>query len=177
MRNTFGLIAMGAIVALLEGCASVPGNFNGLGKDPMGTLVVYRTDGKKITSEQYQAVVEVAQEMQTQLEPQLSPTFESASFSGLLYGIAGASGGIIDGGITAGVTGTASLLGGVVNGLQNVSFAKVWIIAASTENAIRDKEAAGEEIFRRIHVEAAFVRSKNSTEFPSPNLLRHTLQR
>ena len=170
MKNLL-LIAILATLTL-GGCQTMPGVLNGIGEDPMSMLIVYRTDRQPITQGQYEAVVAIAQEASAQVGLQLSSPLEASLSSGLPYGASGAAGGIIDGGISAGVAGTAGFLGGMVSGLQTASYANVWLVADLTEVTLRDTEAAGDERFHRLHVSAAFTRTKNTVAEPAHGLVR-----
>lgn len=168
MLSAFVIVAS---VAMLSGCSTMPGTFNGLGEDPMSMLVVYRTDKKPITKEQYVSVVAVAQEASNQVGLQLSSSLEAAISSGFPFGIAGAGGGALEGGLAAGAAGTAGFLGGVVSGLQNASYANVWLVADITEVTLRDREASGEKMLKGLHVSAAFIRTGNTVAEPARGVL------
>ena len=171
MTRMLYVFAIVASVAMLGGCSTMPGTFNGLGDDPMSMLIVYRTDKQPITREQYEAVVEIAKEASVKIGLQLSSSLEAAVSSGLPFGAAGAAGGIIEGGLTAGAAGTAALLGGVVSGLQNASYANVWGVADLVEITLRDMEAAGDKKLHRLHVSAAFIRTGNTVAEPARGVL------
>ncbi len=155
---------------MLGGCSTVPGVFNGLGSDPMSMLIVYRTDKQPITQKQYTSVVEIAQEASKQVGLQLSSAAEAAASSGVMYGAAGAAGGAIENALTAGITSTVTVLGGLVNGLETASYANAWLVADLTETTLRDRERDGED-FRRLHVSAAFTRTKNTAAIPARGIM------
>lgn len=172
MKNTFLLAAILATSSLLGGCGSVPGVFNGLGGDPMSKLIVYRTDGKPLSIEQYRAVVEVVRYVQAQLDLQLTSRSESALSSALPFGTTGVVGGAIEGGvIPMSAGGATGFLGGAFGGLLTDSYARVWAIGGPTEYTLRDREARGEKVFESVHVEAAFIRSRNTSAAPAPGLV------
>lgn len=171
MTHNLLLIAILATLAL-GGCTTMPGVYNGVGEDPMGKLVVYRTDGNTLKTEQYRAVVEVVQYVQAQIDLQLTSRFESALSSALPFGATGVVGGAIEGGIIPMSAGGATgFLGGAFGGLLTDSYARVWAIAGPTEYTLRDREARGEKIFESVHVEAAFIRSRNTITAPAPGLV------
>ena len=174
------LIAILASITLLGACSTVPGPFNGLGNDEMSMLIIYRTDSRPLTKAEYDAVGVEAKKMGIRIGWQLSSAFEAGASSGGAYGVAGAAGGATQGhfyegamvGAAAGYTGAVYGLGGVVNGVMNASYANVYAVAQATETALRDEERDGKKEFRRIHVVAAFVRSKNAEGSPAPELAK-----
>ncbi len=180
MKRIVRLIAILASVAVLGGCASAPGPFVGLGNDVMSMLIIYRTDSQPLTKAQYDKVGVVAKRMGIQIGWQLSSPFEAAATSGGAYAAAGALGGATQGhfypgamvGAAAGYTAAVYGLGGVVNGLVTASYANVHAVALATEMALRDDERDGVNEFRRIHVVGAFVRSRNNTGNPAPELAK-----
>lgn len=157
---------------MLGGCTTMPGVFNGLGKDPMSKLIVYRTDGNMITEEQYEDVVLIARRASMQVGLQLSSATEAAASAAFPYGFAGAVGGIIESGVTAGIAGTAGFLGGLVNGWQTASYANVWLVADITEVTIRDLENAGDKRYHRLHVSAAFTGTGNTVNAPARGVIQ-----
>ncbi len=181
LLNTLALLLVILAVIASVGCSTVGGPFNGLGGDEMTMLVIYRTDDKPLTKEQYDAVGIVAKKMGVQIGWQLSSSFESAAMSGLAYGAAGTIGGATQGlfydGVlvpaAAGFTGAVYGLGGAVNGLVTASYANVYAVAAATEVAMRDEERyspRNAKNFERVHVVAAFIRSRNNAGAPAPGL-------
>ena len=160
------------LVALfLGGCTTLPGPFNGNGKDPMNVLSVYRGDGQKHTDEQYALIVKVAQEASIVVGSQLSSSAEAAAASGIAFGTAGL-GGFFDGNISAAVGVFAASLAGTVTGLQTASYAIVWQIAEITEARLRWLEVNGDEKIRALvkdlHVSAGYIRTRNTSEGPAP---------
>lgn len=181
------VLHMLAIVAMLglTACGAMsttpPGVFNGLGDDAMAKIVIYRTDDKPFTRDQYNAIAAKAKKMGVVIDSQLSSAFESGAASGGAYGVAGAVGGATQGlfysgalvGAAAGYTGTVYGLGGVISGLVTASYAQVYAVAAATEMALRDAERYdGKKIFHRVHVVAAFIRSRNNEGDPAPKLAK-----
>ncbi len=153
LRHGLAVLAMLTIGA----CATTPGQFNGLGNDVMGMLVVYRTDDQPLAKAEYDAVVKVAKKMGARVGLQLSSPFEAAVTSGMAQAAAGA----LD--TAAGAFGIV----GVIEGLTAYSYAMVHVVGEATENALRDRENAGESIFHVIHVSSAFVRSRNNETVPA----------
>jgi hypothetical protein len=151
----FGLAVVA--ILMLGACATAPGQFNGLAKDVMTMMVVYRTDNLAMTKVQYDAVVGVAKKMGEKVGLQLSSPFEASVASG----VTGAVAGHFDS------AGLAYGMVGIIGGLSTYSYAKVYAASEATEQALRDEENAGQKIFHRIHVTPAFVRSGNSEKFPA----------
>ncbi|MHB8709938.1 MAG: hypothetical protein ACYC6X_00025 [Minisyncoccota bacterium] len=172
IRNGIAILAM---VLGLGACA--PGIFNGLGKDGMSMLVFYRTDHKPLTEAQYRAVADIAKEMHITLDYQLSSPYEAGA-SGLgAYGAAGYLGGLTQGHFypgaiehaAAGWTGTVYGLGGLVNGLVTYSYSEVFDLGQMVETTMRDREKYDNAtVFNRVHVVAAFVRTRNTSDKPAP---------
>ena len=173
------LIGGGSVVAL-QGCAlGSKGIFPGLGDDYMAMLIIYRSDDLPFTYAQYKAVQTVAEQMNLILGWQLSSKWEAAASGGVAYRAAGAAGGATQGlfytgaltGAAAGYTASVYGLGGVVNGLTTYSYGRVFDLAEMVERTIRDKEKYDRDArFARIHVVAAFVRSKNRVDVPAEEL-------
>ena len=172
-----GLAAMAALA--VAGCGTMMGPFNGLGSDYMTLLVVYRTDNKPLTYEQYQAVQEVAAEDHLILKGQLSSPFEAMGAAGAAGAAAGAAGGASQGifyegamaGAAAGYTATVYGLGYVVNGAMSYSYGRAFDEAQMVETTIRDREKYDKQkVFARVHVVAAFVRSLNNINDPASSL-------
>lgn len=179
-----------AIVAMLglTACGTTngltpPGVFNGLGDDVMAKILIYRTDPKPFTQEQYNAIAAKAKKMGIVIDSQLSSAFEAGAASGGAYMGAGAAGGATQGlfypgalvGAAVGYTGAVYGFGGVISGIITASYAQVYAVAAATETALRDAERYdGKEgkIFHRIHVVAAFIRSRNNENDPAPKLAK-----
>lgn len=172
MARVLHVLAIVVSITMIGGCSSMPGTFNGLGEDPMSMLVLYRTDKQLPTKEQYDLVAEIATEASKTVGLQLSSSFEAAVSSGFPYGISGAAGGAIDGGVAAAAAGTTGFLGGLVSGLQNASYANVWLVADLTEITLRDMEISGDKRFSRLHVSAAFIRTGNTVAEPARGLIR-----
>lgn len=159
MKRTLWYGIAAAILFALGGCATAPGQFNGLGGDVMSYLVVYRTDDGVLTKNEYDAVVRVAKKMAKHVGAQLSSPLEAGVSAGIPSGLGGA----FDG------AGASSAVIGFLSGLSAYSFAAVSAIAEATENALRDREqAVGESVFHMVHVAAAFVRSNNTSEAAAP---------
>lgn len=173
-------------VALIQGCATGPGIFNGLGDDPMSMLIITRTDGQVPTYEQYLAVQTLAEEMHIQIEWQISSPVESGGTGGGAYGVAGAVGGRTYAGVYEGmligpaVTAQAVAYGagGVITGLVTHSYSVDYNVGDATEKALRDNEADkkrfldgdGKSILHNLHAHASFVRSRNNRNSPAPGL-------
>lgn len=151
LRNC--LVALVATL-VLGACASVPGQFNGLGSDVMTMMVVYRTDDQPLTRGQYETVVAVAKKMGARVGLQLSSSFEAGATGGAL----GALGGSFDS------SGASYGFVGIVGALATYSFAKAFVVAEATEYALRDDENPE---FKKIHVSPAFVRSGNTESGPA----------
>ena len=154
-KKWFDGLAVMAMLAILSGCAT--GQLNGTSNDMMTMMVVYRTDDKLLTSEQYSAVVEVAKKMGARVGLQLSSAAEAgltAGFYGALFGSFDASGNSY-GGV------------GIFGGVATYSWAKVYAVSEATEQALRDEQADGKDVFRRIHVSPSFVRSLNTEQAPA----------
>lgn len=181
-------VAMVAVIGL-TGCAGI---WNGLGNDPMTMIVLTKTlmpgDEGTISYTQFLAVWEVAREKKGQIDGQMSSVAE-ACFSGFWpYGIAGAAGGSSGGilypnagvltGPMAGVSGLTYGFGGCVNGAVTYSYAQVYALGASVEQALRDHEkdsrspyrdpVTGRHFFHNVHVVASFVRSLNGFMASNP---------
>lgn len=163
------------------GCSTVLGPFNGLGSDEMSMLAITTYNGQAPTKEQYDAVAEIARQQARMIGWQLSSATESAVVSALAGGAAGAAGGSTQGIIYAGASAgsaaayTAAVygLGYLVNGLITASYANVYGVAQATELALRDNERLTpryREVFKGVHVVAAFIRSKNTHDEPSSDL-------
>ncbi|MHB8660597.1 MAG: hypothetical protein ACYC75_01475 [Minisyncoccota bacterium] len=173
MRKIRGGIAILAILLGLVGC----GIFNGLGEDGMSMLVFYRTDRQPLTEAQYRAVADIAREMHITLDYQLSSPTEAAASGLVAYGAAGYLGGLTQrhfypGAIehaAGGWTGTVYGLGGLVNGLVTYSYSEVFDLGQMVERTMRDREKYDNAtVFNRVHVVAAFVRTRNTSEGPAP---------
>ncbi len=182
MKRLIRRIAAAVALFALAGCAgsTPPGMFNGLGNDPMAMIAIYRTDGKAVTPEQYRAIQDIALGMNLVLEKQISSSAEAAASGFGAYGAAGAAGGAMEplfypgalGGAAAGYTGLVYGFGGLVNGLTTYSYSYVYDVAEMVETAMRDREKYdGATEFQRIHVVAAFVRSRNNIDSPAPGLV------
>lgn len=156
MKKVLHCIAILAMLGL-SACASVPGQFNGLGSDMMTMMVVYRTDDEPLTKSQYDAVVKIAKKMGARVGLQLSSAFEAGVAGGALSALAGSfdSAGASYGGL------------GIVGSLSTYSFAKAYVVTEATEYALRDEENAA---LKKIHVSPAFVRSNNNEHGPAPNM-------
>lgn len=178
--------------AMLAGCvmgggSTPPGVFNGLGTDHMAMIVLARSDYNPKTGQnaptwaQYQAVQEAASAVGIQVDWQLSSGFEAAGSEAMPYLGAGAVGGAsqgiayagADAGAAATVSGITYMMGGAVNGLVTASYANVSAVAKLLEDTIRDRENDGQSIFHNVHVAAAYIRSRNNTDSPAPELARH----
>lgn len=179
MKKILFLLAILASV-VLSGCAVAPGIFNGLSDDGMAMLVIYRTDNKALSKEQYDKVVVVAKQMGITIGWQLSSAFEAGATGGAAFGAAGALGGSTQSyfysgasaGAAAGYTGVVYGLGGIVNGMVTASYANIHALEAAVEMALRDAEKYdGAKNFQRIHVVGAYVRSRNKSGEPAPNLV------
>lgn len=177
------LVVLLVLISGLTACASMPGPFNGNGSDVMCMIIIYRTDHKPLTKEQYTAVTKIAKEMGVQINWQLTGPFEAAASSGGAYALAGLGGGASQGmfypgamtGAAAGYSAVTYGLGGVVNGLVTASYAKTYAVAQATEMAMRDAETDmddGAKILHRVHVVGAFVRSRNTSNSPAPELAK-----
>ena len=175
------LIALITLAISTTGCSTVLGPFNGLGSDEMSMLAITTYNGQAPTPEQYRAVAEVAKRQAQVIGWQLSSSGESAVVSALAGGAAGAAGGATQGIIYTGASGgsaaayTAAVygLGYMINGLITASYANVFAVAQATELAIRDHERydpAYKELFKGVHVVAAFIRSGNTHEGPSSDM-------
>lgn len=169
---------------LISGCAggrvTAPGVFNGLGNDYMAMLVIYRTDDLPFTKAQYEAVNVVANKMGFRIVAQLSSPLEAGAASGTAMGLVGAAGAATQNwyfpsamvGPAIGYAAGVYALGGTVNGLISFSYAKVSAVATAIETALRDMERFDGKIeFNRIHVTAAYVRSRNNEGSPAPGLI------
>ncbi|MDP2655275.1 MAG: hypothetical protein Q8P17_01805 [bacterium] len=179
MKNVFSRIAILASIIVLGACGTVPGPFVGLGSDVMSMIIIYRTDDQPLTLPQYEATTKIAQKMGIRIGWQLSSAFESGVVTGAAYYGAGALGGATQGffykgalvGAAAGYTGAVYGLGGVINGVMSASYANIHAVSQATELAIRDAEKYdGMNIFKRIHVVGAFIRSKNTAGEPASGL-------
>jgi hypothetical protein len=164
--------------ALLSGCASGGGIFNGLSSDVMSMIIIYRSDHKPLTYAQYQAVQGVAKEMGITLTGQLTSPFKAMATGGLAYAAAGAAGGSTQAlfypgalaGAAAGYSAAVYGMGGVVTGATTYSYGKDYDVADMTEKTMRDREDDGENVFHHIHVSAAFVESTNREDLPAESL-------
>lgn len=193
MYKLIRAVAIIAVLSTLGACASMdghatpPGVFNGLGSEVMPQIVLARSDFNRKTGAnaptwaQYLAVQEAGEDIGIQVDWQLSSGFEAATSEAVPYLGAGAIGGATQGiayaGADAGagalVSGVTYMLGGAVNGLVTASYANVSAKAKLLEDAIRDKEADGMKIFHNLHVAAAYIRSRNNTNSPAPELAKH----
>lgn len=179
MRTVLRWIAILAMLTL-GACATAPGPFNGLGSDEMSMLIIYRTDDQPLTKEQYDGVTRIAQKMGIRIGWQLSSAVESAATSFAAYGVGGYLGGSTQShfyagalrSAAAGYTGVVYGLGGVINGMMNASYANIYAVSQTTEIALRDEERAGASEFFRVHVVAAFIRSKNTADSPATGLAK-----
>lgn len=149
-----GLFAL-AMLVILGGCAT--GQLNGTSNDMMRMLIVYRTDDQELTLAQYVAVVERAKKMGTRIGLQLSSVLEAGLTAGFYSALSGSfdASGNSYGGV------------GIFGGVATYSWAKVYAVAESTENALRDDERDGMELVKRVHVTPAFVRSNNDERGPA----------
>ncbi len=178
VRRALALIVSIAILAMLAaGCTTAPGIFNGLADDRMTQLVIYRTDDTAPTKEQYVAIQKIAKKMGARIDGQLSSTAEAILSSAVPYAAAGAGGGATQGlyfpGLTVPgtvITATVYGLGGGVNGAVTASYANVYALGKAVEDTLRDEERDGKKLFRRLHVVAAFIRSRNNQDDPAPKL-------
>lgn len=144
-----------AILFALGGCASAPGQFNGLGNDVMTKMFVVRTDDEPITRLQYDAVVNLAKKMGERIGVQISSPFEAGVASGVAQAIAGR---FDSSGLAYGIV-------GIIGGVATYSYAMIIAVAEATELAIRDEvDDGGQKYLKRIHVIPAFVRSKNTEQ-------------
>ena len=142
-----------AILCGLGGCASAPGQYNGLGSDPMSMLVVYRVDDRPLTMEALKAVRGEAEKMMARIGIQLSSPLEA----GLTDGVLDIVGSAADPGMTVKVLRPHGIVG-FIGGLAMYSYAMVSAIADATRDRL---EFLGEtdDGFKRLRVAAAFVRS------------------
>ncbi len=144
-----------AIVLLALGaCASVPGQFNGLGSDMMTMMFVYRTDDEALTLSQYETIVARAKKMGEKIGLQISSPFEASIAGGGVSALAGSFDAV---GLSYGAV-------GIVGALSTYSFAKAYAVAEGTEYWLRDD---GDPAYKRIHVSPAFVRSGNTESTPA----------
>lgn len=156
------------------------GMYAAMSDDQMNMLVFYRTDKQPITRAQYDAVVDVAKEMDIVLGWQISSPFEAGVSGFLAYGLAGAAGGATQpnfyagaaGGAATGYTAAVYGFGGVVSGITTYSYARVYAIGSMVEITLRDREKAGEAAYRNLHVVGSFVRVRNSKTEPAPGLAK-----
>jgi hypothetical protein len=169
---------LGGTAATLGACANGPGVFGGLGKDAMGMLVFYRTDDLPLTEDQYKALVLIAKKRKVTIDYQLSGPWEAGASGFFAYGAAGAGGGATQGlfyngaavGPAAGYTAAVYGLGGLVNGLITASYAEAFAVAKAVQDTIDDiikYDGEKGDIFKRVHVAAAFIRSLNTSTRPA----------
>lgn len=166
-RLVHRLVAVAATLMLGACAGTMPGQFNGLGDDPLPMLIVYSTDGNgTLTEKQYADVVQVAKRMGGIIEMQFPSSLEAAASSGLAYGAAGISGGVS-------ILATISAVSGAVGGFSTASYAIVYAVSDATETAMRDAEKKGDTRYTDLHVVASFVRSRNSEKSPAPKLVQN----
>ena len=148
---------------VLGACASAPGQFNGVGTDPMSMVVVYRVDDHPLTKEALDAVRKEAERMMARIGIQLSSPLEAGFTSGALdiVGTWADPEAIVKVGRPHGVV-------GFISGLAAYSYAMVSAIADATRDRL---EYLGEtdDVFKRLRVAAAFVRSDPSKAVIAPD--------
>lgn len=179
-----------AMAASLSACATAPGPFNGLGKDPMSMIKIFSSTGK-ISAEQYLLVQAVASQCKVQIDLQASSPLESIGSSGGAYAAAYAAGGASQSLFYAGVAPGAPAavgaitggLGGGVNGALNSSYDRDSSTGDCGEKTLRDWEAnvAPDAIkaaypnmaktLEGIHASPSYVRSQNGMNAPAKGLV------
>lgn len=167
-----------ASLAACAGPVSGPGMFNGLGSDYMSVLVIYRTDNRPVSWQDYQLVQGIARRMNLTLMGQLSTAFEAAGSGMLAYGMAGAAGGAAQGAFYAGaapagaaVSGLVYAFGGAVTGATTFAYGRDFDLSQMVETSLRDAARHDHLVeAERLHVVAGFVRTLNQVNSPAASL-------
>ena len=160
MKRFSYFVIMATVV--LGACASAPGQFNGVASSPQGMLVVYRVDDRELTEAALKAVLTEAERMMARVGVQLSSPLEAGFTSGALDIVGSAA----DPEVVVKLLRPHGVVG-FIGGLATYSFAMVTAVAYATERRLRYLEE-GNDAFKRIHVEPAYVRSDPSKAIAAP---------
>ena len=164
MKRFSYFVIMATVV--LGACASAPGQFNGVASSPQGMLVVYRVDDRELTEAALKAVLTEAERMMARVGVQLSSPLEAGFTSGALDIVGSAA----DPEVVVKLLRPHGVVG-FIGGLAAYSYAMVSAVADATRDRL---EFLGEtdDVFKRLRVAAAFVRSDPSRAIAAPNQRR-----
>ncbi len=184
VNKVFRLIAAAFLSTMtLTGCVST-GAYNGFSSDAMRMLVVWRSDHKPLTTEQYILIQDEATFCHITFANQLTSAGEAIFTDGALGTVANAvsvgNAAHAAFGAAAEVSQYATYGGGAAslpNGLAGAkgwSYAMVTAVGMCTETDLRDLEKfTGNPAYVGLHAAYVPVRSKNATNKPASGVVQN----